>query len=152
LNRWWPISATEFGSTIGWTYSVGAQGDVLTGSISATISNTQISSFLTDYNPSVYVGSWYRLGAVSLDISENPGWNQVFVQGGFRMAIYNRDGPLVNNHPFRVWTHYHVSWRGCGWAGCWGSEYWYDTDIYMGDNYGVGDGYIYVRTGSVSGS
>lgn len=153
LNKFWPISSAEFGTTIQWTFSITGGNENLQGGISATVLGTDVNSIGTDYSITYWGNRYYRIGLLTIDLAENPGWNQVMIQGGFRLAIYNRDGPKVDNHRFDIWTRWDAAWKNCGSLSCYfGSDTWYRTDIVVGDNVGLGDGYIYVRQGDSNGS
>jgi hypothetical protein len=155
VGRFWPVSVNEYGTSVSWSFTVEGAGETFSGSISATVSGTTAHLFQTDYVPTFVGGdnfSKYRIGVLNIDIAEQPGWNQVYLSGGIQLTIRNGNGYKDANHRFQLYTQWDVSWRGCGSLACWGSEYWYGTQMVHGDNAGVGDGYIYVRTGTSSGS
>lgn len=151
VNRFWPISANQYGSTITWSFTISGGGESMTGGLTGTVEGETVHQINTDYTTEYVGDGWYRLGILSIDLAEDPGWNQAELEGGIRLAIRNGDGIVDEDHQFYLKTVWDISWRGCGWI-CWTGENWHHAEMLHGDSQGTGDGDIYVRTGDSSGS
>lgn len=151
MARWWPVSTTDFGYSVSWSFSIQGGGDNIQGGISATITGTSVNKVVPDQ-----VGKWsgntWQAGKLTVDFNAQYGKNQYIVEGAMKLAIRNSDGPAQNGHRYLIILDWQGVWRGCGIAACLGNHRSMSLTMVLGDNSGTGDGYIYVRTGDASGS
>ncbi len=153
-----PVSTTQYGITITYSFTYGASYQGVSGSLTETYQGTAVNTIIPDTKAGSRGSDGYRyLGGLSIDMAEQYGWTQVDFEGKFSFGIKNADGALVKNNNFNLKTVWDVSWRLCGFGWPWqppctGSENGASVTIIQGDYYGGGDGWMYLRAGTTKES